>query len=641
MRARKEVPIGWLRPRDQPSAAVRTQETWQPVDVAQEMRTASITAEEAPRIGRYFPFAVLGQKPLLETLRARTAAGEPSAPSGFVLKVLRKEMCKPAQISRFLDVARMLRWTSLPGLPSLVDIGEGPGPIFAAFEFNEGVNLSQLRAQAALPQGCLDIRLVGLVGRKLAERLGPLHSQPDGPRVHGALSPGNVLVRPSGDVLLLDCGLAESLGGAGIGMGESWRFAAPEQLRGGEAEQASDLYAMGALLYFLYYGKPPFEAETPAALLARIKEGPPDFHGLHPAMAACLARMLSLEATARPKSAGEVMRQLSVALLSAQAGMALAAPAAPATAEVAPTPVPESLPDSEEEPTVPILPVWRPSLPETGENLDQEEQEPAVAANRRGAISADDPDVGVVYDDDDDEEEIIVAEDGTVKRRRRRRGIRLLAWTKSEFARKIFRYAWVPALAALIVGVLEGFLFVQSWRAARAESQRRDEAMAAERARLEALKPKLEKVAELPAGHLVLKISPPGATVWIDGKEAGSAPNTMLTTPGPHRVVIAASGYRMLRDVVDTSHGAIVERELAPAVFPISGAVGVNVACTSEGKYPVFVDGREIGAFCPIAGIRLDPGRHTVGIFVIPQNRIFSVDRDLVVGKPHQVQFSY
>jgi eukaryotic-like serine/threonine-protein kinase len=598
-------------------------------------------AGEALRIGRYFPLVVLGRRGPIETLRARAGDAEPSSRSDFVLKVLRKEMCKAPQVGRFLDTLRMLRWTALPGLPSVVEIGEEPGPIFAAFEFNEGVNLAQLRAQAALPQGLLDIRLVGLVGRKLAERLGPLHSQPDGPRVHGALSPGNVLVQPSGELLLLDCALAESLRAGPNGLGESWRYSAPEQLRGDPAEQASDLYAMGALLYFLYFGKPPFEATTPGVLLDRIKQGPPDFSGLHPAIAACLGRMLAYEVTARPKSAGEVMRQLSVALLSAQAGMALAAPPTPVAAEIARTPVPQPLEDSEDELTVPIRPPTRSPLPESDNGAAEEPPRPAARANPRGAISADDPDVGVVYDDDDDEDEIVVSEDGTVKRRRRRRGIRLLAWTKSEFARKIFRYAWVPAVVALMVGAVEGYLFLQSWRTARMESQRRDAAMAAERERLEALKPKLDKVAELPPGHLVLKISPSGAIVWIDGKEAGTAPNTMLTTPGAHRIVITASGYRMLRDVVDTAHGAIVERELAPAVFPISGAVGVNVACTSEGKYPVFIDGREIGAFCPIAGVRLDAGRHTIGIFVIPQNRIFTVDREVVVGRPHQVQFGY
>jgi hypothetical protein len=597
-------------------------------------------AAGARRIGRYLPFAVLGQRKLLETFRARAEGAEPSAQPGFVLKVLRKEMCGPALVTRFLDAMRILRWTSLPGLPSAVEIGEGPGPVFAAFEFSEGVNLAQLRAQAAPSEGVIDVRLVGLVGRKLAERLGPLHAQPDGPRVHGALSPGNVLICPSGDLLLLDCAIGESLRTDSVWPSESWQYAAPEQLRGGPAEQASDLYALGALLYFLCFGKPPFQAATPVELAARIREGPPEFPGLHPAVASCIARMLAYDAAARPKSAADVMRQISVALLSAQAGMALAAPAAPVALEPTHTPVPRGL-EEEEEPTVRVRPPRSARLPD--EDTEDEALRPGAAALAKapGAISADDPDVGAVYDDEDDEDEIEVAADGTVRRRRRRRAIRLLAWTKSEFARRIFRYAWVPALAGLLAAGAEGYFFLQSWRAARAETQRKEAASAAERARLEALKPKLEKAPEIPAGHLVLKISPAGAVVWIDGQESGSAPNTMLTTPGVHRIVIVASGYRMLRDVVDTSRGAVIERQLAPAVFPLTGAVGVNVACTTEGKYPVFIDGREIGALCPIAGVRLDPGKHMVGIFVIPQDRIWTFDRDIVAGKPHRVQFSY
>jgi serine/threonine protein kinase len=597
-------------------------------------------AAEALRIGRYVPLALLGHGKLLETFRARVEDAEPSTQPGFVLKVLRKEACRPALVNRFLDAMRILRWTSLPGLPGVVEIGEGPGPIFAAFQFSEGVNLSQLRAQAAVSEGLMDVRLVGLVGRKLAERLGPLHAQPDGPRVHGALSPGNVLICPSGDVLLLDCAIGESLRTESIWPSESWLYAAPEQLRGGRAEQGSDLYALGALLYFLCFGKPPFEVATPADLLARIKEGPPEFPRLHPAVASCIARLLAYDVAARPRSAADVMRQLSVALLSAQAGMALAAPAAPVPVEPMQTPVSTGL-DEEEEPTVRVRPPRSARLSE--EETEGEASGPGAAAlaKQPGAISADDPDVGVVYDDEDDEDEIVVAADGTVKRRRRRRAIRLLAWTKSEFARRIFRYAWVPVLAALLAAGTEGYFFLQSWRAARAESQRKDAAAALERARREALKPQLTKAPEIPAGHLVLKISPAGAAVWIDGQESGSAPNTMLTKPGVHRIVVVAPGYRMLRDVVDTTRGVVIERQLAPAVFPLTGAVGVNVACTTEGKYPVFIDGREIGALCPIAGVRLDPGKHMVGVFVIPQDRIWTFDRDIVEGKPHRVQFNY
>jgi eukaryotic-like serine/threonine-protein kinase len=600
-------------------------------------------ATDALHIGRYLPIALLGQRRLLETFRARAGSAEPSAQPSFVLKVLRKEICSPNLVTRFLDTVRMLRWSSVPGLPGVVDIGEGPGPIFAAFDFNEGVNLSQLRDQAAHPEGIMDVRLVGLVGRKLAERLGPLHSQSDGPRVHGALSPGNVLIRPTGDVLLLDCGLTEALRTEPGWPSDNWHYAAPEQLLGGPAGQASDLYAMGALLYYLCFGKPPFAAGTPSELLACIKQGPPDFTGLHPAVASCIARMLAYEAAARPRSAAEVMRQISVALLSAQAGRALSTPPAPATVQ----PPLASVAAAETEPVAPVYPQQPPILADDGgepshvQPFGTGSENHARAFDSRGAIAADDPDVGVVYDDDDDEDEIEVAADGTIKRRRRRRGIRLLAWTKSEFARRIFRYAWVPALALLAAVGVEGYFFLQSWRAARADSQRRDAAAAAERERLESLKPKLEKAPEMPAGHLALKISPSGAVVWIDGVESGTTPNTMLTTPGVHRIVITAPGYRMLRDVVDTTRGAVIERQLIPAVFPLTGAVGVNVACTTEGKYPVFVDGREIGANCPIAGVRLDPGKHMVGIFVIPQNRIWSFDREIVAEKPHRVQFNY
>jgi hypothetical protein len=266
---------------------------------------------------------------------------------------------------------------------------------------------------------------------------------------------------------------------------------------------------------------------------------------------------------------------------------------------------------------------------------------PSWSAAMRGSIAPDDPDVGAVFDEDDEEDEIEVAPDGTVKRRRRRRAIRLLAWTKSAFARKIFRYAWVPVAVVLVMGVVEGYFFVQSWRMAREQSRQRDAAFTAERSRVESAIPRLAKAPAIPTGHLVLKVSPAGAVIWLDGQEVGSTPSTLLTQPGVHRLVIAAPGYRMLRDVVDTRTGMLIEREMVPAIFPHTGSVGVNVACTTEGKYPVFIDGKEIGALCPISGVRLDPGKHMVGVFVIPENRIWTLDREIVAEHPHRVQFNY
>ncbi len=597
-----------------------------------------------PRLGRYVPQARLGQSRATETFRARTDQPVPgTSAQDFTLKVLRPLPDEPDLPARFVAAARVLQWMSSPGTPAVVEIVDGPTP-FVALAFQQGVDLAQLRAQAAPPGVALDARVVGLLGRKLAERLALVYGQADGPRMHGGLSPGNVLVLPSGDILLLDCGIAEALRSPSAWPSESWRWASPEQLRGGPADQASDFFALGSLLYFLCYGKSPFVAGTCEELEACIAQGPPAFEGVHPAIAGSIARMLAYAPAARPKSATEIVRQLSVALLSANANVGAPAP-------IRPSPQPANRTGVFAGETV-SAEAFEPDTGVDASSADEASSSEAAAEafapgpadlpvlpDRSGAIDAGDPEVGAVYDDEDDDELEVDAQ-GRL-RRRRRRSIRLLGWTKSEFARKVFRYAWAPLAVLLLAGAVEGYFFARSWRAARAQSRAQEAEQAAEQARLDAIKPKLHKAPAIPAGHLVLDISPDGATVWLDGQEAGTAPSTLLTHPGAHRLVVTLPGYRMLRDVIDTSHGALFKRKMAPAVFPLSGSVGLNVGCNTEGKYPVFVDGKETGALCPIAGIRLDPGKHLIGIFVIPDNRVWTLDRLIEAGHPQSVRFRY
>jgi hypothetical protein len=602
------------------------------------------------RIGRYQPETLLGKSNVTDTYRARLVEALPGEKAqAFTLKVLRQGAHRAEVELRFIAAARMLQRRPVAGTAGVFEIGDRQDELFAAFQFEDGVNLRQLRIQAVPAGSHMDARLVGIIARKLAERLAPLHSQPDGMRVHGGLSPGNVLVRPNGDLLLLDCGFAEALRCRAGWSSESWRFAAPELLRGESASPVSDLFGLGALTYFLLYGVPPFVGETPNQLESAIAAGPPEFEGLHPSIATILARTLAHLPGNRPKSAMEIVRQLSVALLTANAGVR--GPVSPVVVSP-PAPAAGVAPASFDMGNEGALVAAEDSLSQEGvENDDSQITQPfgveaqgevaALESEARGAIAADDPDVGVVYDDDEeDEDEVEVGPDGKVKRRRRR-GVRLLAWTKSAFARKLFRYWWAPVLIVVVAGGVEGFFFYQSWRTTREQGMLRDAAAAAERARLESAKPKLAPTPAIPKGHLALKIKPAGALVWLDGKESGTAPMTMLTEPGSHRLVVTAPGYRMLRDVIDTTNGAVFEREMVPAIFPLTGSVGVNVGCTTEGRYPVLIDGKEIGALCPIAGIRLDPGKHLVGIFVIPDNRIWTQDREIQADRPHRVQFNY
>jgi hypothetical protein len=260
---------------------------------------------------------------------------------------------------------------------------------------------------------------------------------------------------------------------------------------------------------------------------------------------------------------------------------------------------------------------------------------------RLSDISADDPDVGVVYDDEDDVE-VEVGADGKVRRRRRGR-LQVPAWYRSEVARRIFRFWWAPVAGALIVLGVAGYFFNQEWQAARQESERKNRELAAQAAREAArFKPPPKPVHKpLPPGRLEVATRPPGADVWVDGVEKGRSPLAIDTQPGSHRLVITMPGYRMLRDAVSTHNGAHIERDLLPVPRVARGGVPLTVVCATQNKYPVFIDGQDTGMLCPLQDVEIDPGRHVIGIFVIPQNRIWTFQREVQAGRPHRVQFNY
>jgi hypothetical protein len=270
---------------------------------------------------------------------------------------------------------------------------------------------------------------------------------------------------------------------------------------------------------------------------------------------------------------------------------------------------------------------------------DEDDDEPSRGLSD---ISADDPDVGVVYDEEDDEQEQVeVGKDG--KRRRRRRRIRIPVWVRSELARRMSRLALIPLIGLVLVAIAAGVFFYREWSATRQESERHNAELAAEiqkrqQARQMAKPPESPT---MPAGQLVVKTTPSGAVVWIDGEQKDRTPLTLATNPGSHRIVVTLPGYRMLRDVVDTGKGVLWEREMFAAPALNDGRVPVTVTCLSENKYPVFVDGKDTGCLCPVGDIKLEPGRHSIGVFVIPQNRIWAFDREVQAGRPHRVQFNY
>jgi hypothetical protein len=618
------------------------------------------------RLGRFQTEALLGEGETTQTYRARLAEAKPGVDERrFVVTLLRDSRGRvEAQLAaRFVEAARRLAGLDQSGFVRVVELCEGPGQIYAACEFKAGVNLAQLRSQAA-PQGAMDPRLVGLLGRKIVERLAPLHARTQAPRVHGGLNPGNVLVSPDGEVFLLDCGLAEAVRPHSDADISRWFFAAPEQVSGSAAVPASDLYSVGALIFFLFTGEPPFSAQSSDALKDKIAAGVPAPPLMPSWLYAVMAKLLSPDAGLRPRTAAEVARQISAAMLAAEAGPAVAATrpsgssvVASAAAE-AESVVPFALDEGTTEDERPgAAPRGAPAEPSAAEpivpfSLESSASEDASAGDAAeddgqesglSEISADDPDVGAVYDDDDDvEEQVEVGADGKVTRRRRRR-LRIPSWYRSALARKMSRLGLIPLVGLLVVAAVAGVFFYREWAATRVETERRNAELMAEVARraAELRPPKPPEPAPMPAGQLVVKTTPAGAMVWLDGVQKDKTPLTLASTPDSHRLVVTLSGYRMLRDVVDTSKGALWEREMLAAPRLDGGRVSLTVTCATEARYPVFVDGRDSGELCPASDLRIEPGRHSIGLFVIPQNRIWTFDREVQLNRPHRVQFNY
>jgi serine/threonine protein kinase len=125
---------------------------------------------------------------------------------------------------------------------------------------------------------------------------------------------------------------------------------------------------------------------------------------------------------------------------------------------------------------------------------------------------------------------------------------------------------------------------------------------------------------------------PDGAMVWIDGEERGRTPCAVKLSPGSARVTLVRAGFRTSQSTVDVSDGATVDVTLVAATPPTSGEARFRAECSTQGKLPIVVDGRETGALCPFSKLRVDPGSHTIGLFNPASGTIHSKEITLSAG---------
>jgi eukaryotic-like serine/threonine-protein kinase len=218
--------------------------------------------------GRYEVLAVLGEGGMGTVYEVKHRA----LGKRFALKALRKDLTADGEIAaRFIQEARTAAAVSHPGLVEITDFGRlESGQVYFVMELLEGQSLAALlRTGGPLPAA----RGLDIV-RQLVHALKAAH---DASIVHRDLKPDNIHVG-RGDaerdlVKIVDFGLAKVIGSskltrAGMVFGTP-HYMSPEQAAGEVVDHRADIYALGIVMYEMFTGKVPFEADSYMGVLTK------------------------------------------------------------------------------------------------------------------------------------------------------------------------------------------------------------------------------------------------------------------------------------------------------------------------------------------------------------------------------------
>lgn len=220
-------------------------------------------------MGAYHLRRRLGSGATCDVYLASRAADPPGA-SDLVVKRFRPEHAENLEAcALFLREAQLLPMFVHPGLPRFVAAGEdGSGGRYLVREYAPGASLAELLAARC---GAVPLDAACGIVLQLCDALHHVHECAGLGIVHRDVAPQNVIVAADGHVRLIDLGVATVAGDDDATPRGSVGTMAPEQIRGEIVDRRADVFSVGAIMYEMSVGVPPFAGSVHERMTATVE----------------------------------------------------------------------------------------------------------------------------------------------------------------------------------------------------------------------------------------------------------------------------------------------------------------------------------------------------------------------------------